>query len=152
MQQVVLGYMVPVAEVTIQIYQNTKLTFLWLLKVALTWLYMESTNMGEIPEKWMSAYLLQPLLHHGFAFLLKICEEYFDKQCRHKRDAYMWYLPDHAGGSRIWTLSPALPCGQRNLPHFEFCYNDIFASDHFYGDRHALLTAVGNWTLLATAR
>ena len=69
-----------------------------------------------------------------------------------RRCAYMWYLPDHAGGSRIWTLSPALPCGQRNLPHFEFCYNDIFGSDHFYGDRHALLTAVGNWTLLVTVR
>ena len=86
MRQVVLGYMVPVAEITTQISHKTKLTFLWLLKVALTWLYMESTNMGEFPEKWKSAYLLQPLLHHGFAFLLKICEEYFDKQCRPKRN------------------------------------------------------------------
>ena len=40
-----------------------------------------------------------------------------------------------------------IPYGQRNLPHYEFCYNDIFTSDHFYGDGHsALLTAVGNWT------
>ena len=34
----------------------------------------------------MSAYLLQPLRQHGF-FLLKICEEFFDKLCRPKMDA-----------------------------------------------------------------
>ena len=34
---------------------------------------------------------------------------------------------------------------QGNLPHYEFCYNVIFASDRFYGDGHsALLTDVGN--------
>ena len=35
MQQVVLGYMVPVAKATTNISQNTKLTFQWFIFIAL---------------------------------------------------------------------------------------------------------------------
>ena len=46
-------------------------------------------------------------------------------------NTYMWYLPDHAGGSRIWNLYPALPSGRQNLPQLQFSYPNFFTSDHF---------------------
>ena len=57
-----------IAQLRRQSSQRTQAGMWQLLKVALTWLYMESTNMGEFPEKWISAYLLHALLIHGFYF------------------------------------------------------------------------------------
>ena len=45
--------------------------------------------------------------------------------------SYMWYLPDHAGGSRIWSPYPALPSGRQNLPQLQYSYPNFFTSDHF---------------------
>ena len=44
---------------------------------------------------------------------------------------YMWYLPDHAGGSRIWSPYPALPSWRQNLLQLQFSYPIFFKSDHF---------------------
>ena len=86
-QQVVLGYMVPVAEVTIHISSNTKLLFIDIvgnsdltLHVNYKYASISETMNGCI----FTATLAPPSL---LLSLLKICEEYFDKQCRPKRDA-----------------------------------------------------------------
>ena len=87
MQQVVLGYMVPVAEVTKHISRNTKLLFIDLvgnsdltLHVNYKYASISETMNGCI----FTAKLAPPSL---LLSLLKTCEEYFDKQCRPKRDA-----------------------------------------------------------------
>ena len=41
----------------------------------------------------------------------------------------MWYLPDHAGGSRIWSPYPALP--SEILPQLQFSCPNFFTSDYF---------------------
>ena len=68
MQQVVLGYMIPVAEVTTHISLNTKLLFIDLVGNSDLTLH-ENYIYASISETMKGAYLLQHWLLHLFYFL-----------------------------------------------------------------------------------
>ena len=87
MQQVVLGYLVPVAEVTTHTYLHTKLLFIDLVGNSDLTLHA-NYKFGSISEIMngciFTATLAPPFL---LLSLLKTCQEYIDKQCRPKRHA-----------------------------------------------------------------
>ena len=87
MQQVVLGYMVPVAEVTTHISRNTKLLFIDLVGNSDLTLHA-NYKFGLISETMNGCIFTATLASSSLLLsLLKTCQEYFDKQCRPKRDA-----------------------------------------------------------------
>ena len=77
MWQVVLGYIVPVAEVTTHIWTYTNI-FQMTKEVALTWLDMALTNIG-----WLNT---RSCISSNIVYA-KILVEYFYKRCRPRWDA-----------------------------------------------------------------